>query len=96
VSADLIIRKDRPFSQEEFSRRTPATALGIDVHLATAEDAVLAKLEWAAMGGSDRQVRDAATVLAVRAGDLDQDYLDRWASELGVADLLARARTADH
>jgi hypothetical protein len=92
---DIIIRKDRPFSREEFSRRTPVMALGIDVYVATAEDTVLAKLEWAAMGGSDRQVRDAATVLAVRGEDLDQDYLEGWAAELGVSDLLAKARTAD-
>jgi hypothetical protein len=66
--------------------------LGVDVYVATAEDTVLAKLEWAAMGGSDRQVADAATVLAVRGSDIDDDYLDRWAAELGVTDLLERAR----
>jgi hypothetical protein len=53
---------------------------------------VLAKLEWAHMSSSDRQVADAATVLAVKAGALDEDYLERWAAELGVAALLARAR----
>ena len=89
---DLVIRKDRPFSRTEFGRRLPARALDVDVCLATAEDTILAKLEWAAMGGSDRQVADAATVIAVRGGDLDDAYLDRWAAELGVTDLLARAR----
>ena len=53
---------------------------------------MLAKLEWAAMGGSDRQVADAATVLAVGAGQRDDRYLDHWASELGVSALLAQAR----
>jgi hypothetical protein len=89
---DLIIRKDRPFSREEFSRRSRSRALDVDVYIATAEDTVLAKLEWASMGGSDRQVGDAATVLAVRGDDLDHDYLDRWAAVLGVSDLLVRAR----
>ncbi len=89
---DLIIRKDRPFSRAEFARRTRARALDVDVYLATAEDTVLAKLEWAATGGSDRQVADAATVLAVSGDELDHDYLDRWAAELGVEALLARAR----
>ena len=89
---DLIIRKDRPFSRSEFERRLPARALDVDLYLATAEDTVLAKLEWAAMGGSDRQVADAATVLAVGAGQLDEHYLDHWAAELEVSALLARAR----
>lgn len=89
---DLIIRKDRPFSLSEFARRVPARALDVDLYLATAEDTVLAKLEWAAIGGSDRQVADAAAVLAVGAGQLDEQYLDHWAAELGVSALLAQAR----
>lgn len=89
---DLIIRKDRPFSRTEFSRRAAARALEVDVFLASAEDTVLAKLEWARLGGSARQVADAATVLAVRAGEIDDEYMDRWAADLGVVDLLAEAR----
>jgi len=89
---DLIIRKDRPFSISEFQRRVPANVAHVDLHVATKEDTVLAKLEWAAMGGSDRQVVDASTVLAVNAGRLDEEYLDRWAAELGVTELLAKAR----
>jgi hypothetical protein len=50
------------------------------------------KLEWAALGGSDRQLTDAAAVLRVGAGALDDDYLDEWAAALGVEALLARAR----
>jgi hypothetical protein len=88
---DLIIRKDRPFSLSEFDRRVRSAILGVDVYQATAEETVLAKLEWAAMGGSDRQVADAAGVLAVGGDTLDDD-LDRWAAELGVVELLARAR----
>jgi hypothetical protein len=89
---DLIIRKERPFSRNEFERRVRSTLLGVGVYQATAEDTVLAKLEWAEMGGSDRQVTDAATVLAVGGERLDQEYLDHWAAELGVSELLARAR----
>jgi hypothetical protein len=44
---DLIIRKSRPFSNTEFSRRSPATVVGVPVFVATAEDTILAKLEWA-------------------------------------------------
>jgi hypothetical protein len=65
---------------------------GVDLYIATAEDTVLAKLAWAAMGGSDRQVADAAAVLAVQGDRIDHEYLDRWAPELGVIDLLERAR----
>ena len=57
-----------------------------------AEDTVLSKLEWAKKGSSERQMRDVVGVLSLKGEDLDHGYLDKWASVLGVADLLADAR----
>jgi len=59
------------------------------------EDIILSKLEWDRMGGeiSERQWRDIQGVLKTRAGELDLDYLRRWAKELRVSDLLERALT---
>jgi hypothetical protein len=91
---DLIQRRDRPFSAAEFERRAPADITGVRVHVASAEDTVLTKLEWAAISGSDRQFRDVADLLRVREADIDDDYLDRWAPELGVVEALADARRA--
>lgn len=85
---DLIIRKDRPFSREEFARRVRRDIAGLRVHLATAEDTVLAKLEWArAGGGSERQLDDVAGILEVSGAQLDRAYIEKWASLLGIADL---------
>lgn len=62
---DLIIRKDRPFSHQEFVRRRPVDlAFGRLVTMVTPEDAILSKLEWARRSGdSEWQLRDAAGVL---------------------------------
>jgi hypothetical protein len=48
---------------------------------------------WYRMGGevSDRQWRDVLEVLKTRAGELDIEYLRKWAAELHVSDLLERA-----
>lgn len=89
---DLILRKQRAFSREEFSRRQPATILGARCFVASAEDTILAKLEWARSGESERQLRDVAGILALRGSELDRGYLERWAAELGVAALLERAQ----
>lgn len=44
---DLIIRKDRTFSREEFHRRYQTEiSEGVRLDLATAEDTILSKLEW--------------------------------------------------
>lgn len=87
--ADLIVRKARPYSVEEFSRRQAARMLDVEVFVATAEDTVLTKLEWAKLaGGSERQLRDAEGIVEIRRDDLDRAYMRRWARELGVEDLL--------
>jgi hypothetical protein len=61
--------------------------------VATAEDILLANLRWYRDGGevSERQWSDVLGILAVQTV-LDDPYLDSWAGQLGVADLLARAR----
>ncbi len=81
---DLIIRKDRPFSVEEFRRRQSADIGGVVVCIATAEDTVLSKLEWAAFGESERQLRDVAGILAMRRGELDLEYIGHWVEALGL------------
>jgi len=91
---DLVIRKARPFSIEEMRRRTITKILGMDVSTATAEDTIIAKLEWAKLGASDRQLEDVAGMLRVRGADLDFDYIERWVTELGLAELWQRARAA--
>jgi hypothetical protein len=82
--ADLIIRKDRPFSLQEFSRRCPATVLGVEVSLATREDLILAKLEWAKIGESSLQRRDVMQLVEAGWESLDTEYIAKWAAELGV------------
>jgi hypothetical protein len=85
---DLVVRKDRPFSEVEFARRQRVEVLGTAVSMATPEDVILSKLEWAAKSGSSRQLDDARGVVRVQAGRLDLAYLRHWAATLGVGSLL--------
>jgi hypothetical protein len=92
---DVFVPKGRPFDREAAARvqelaldETPDAAR---FPIASAEDTVLAKLEWFRLGGeaSERQWWDVIGVLRVNP-DVDRGYLDRWAPSLGVADLLER------
>lgn len=89
---DLIVVKDRPFSRVELARRQPLTLLGIGTFVATVEDVILSKLEWSRASESERQVRDVVAMLRLRAGELDDAYLDRWARALDLVSVLDDAR----
>jgi hypothetical protein len=81
---DFIVRKSRAFSQEEFSRRRLVDLEGMPLFVATAEDVIIAKLEWSKLAQSQRQIEDVAAILRVRWEALDQSYLERWIAELGL------------
>lgn len=90
---DLFVRKERPFEISAMSRRVemqlpdrPEQPL----YVLTAEDIILFKLEWYRLGGetSERQWLDARNVIKAQADSLDRAYLSRWATDLGIDDLL--------
>lgn len=81
---DWIVRRNRPFSIEEFERRRRVETMGLVLPMVTPEDLIVAKLEWARMGASELQLRDAAAILAEHGHDLDRDHLERWIEELGL------------
>lgn len=81
---DVIFRKPRAFSKAEMKRRIAAKVLGVDVFVATAEDTILAKLEWARLGESERQIRDVRMLIETNAERLDRNYIERWLDDLGV------------
>jgi hypothetical protein len=96
VKVDVFVSKDRPFDRRAMERaRAEPLAAGevAPLPLASAEDTILAKLEWFRRGGetSERQWTDVLGVLRAGGTTLDRDYLAAGAVELGVRDLLERA-----
>lgn len=87
-------RSDYHYLQME--RATPLAIFASDpsakLAVTSPEDIILSKLEWLAAGGeaSDMQWKDILGVVAM-SRDLDMDYLNRWATRLGVSPILARA-----
>lgn len=93
---DVFISSPRPFQRSQLTRAQRQTfelETQLSANFASPEDTILSKLEWYRLGGeiSERQWRDILGVLKTRAGELDLGYLQKWAVELNVADLLGRA-----
>lgn len=82
--ADFIVRKNRSYSREEFSRRQGISMLGVDLQVASLEDVLIAKLEWGQLGDSALQRRDVVQLLERTWDRLDQAYLGKWIAELGL------------
>lgn len=79
---DFIFVKPRPFSREEFRRRSRGTFEGVHLVVATKEDTIISKLEWAKLGESARQLEDVASLIKKNWEMLDHAYLNHWLKEL--------------
>jgi predicted nucleotidyltransferase len=82
--ADFIVRRDRAYSREEFSRRERISLLGVELAVASLEDVLIAKLEWSRLGDSALQRRDVAQLLKRTWQRMDRTYVERWVTELGL------------
>ena len=98
IKLDIFILKSAPYDQMVVLRSVKGTLAPDDsdeliVRFSSPEDIVLHKLYWFRLGGeqSERQWRDLLGVLKVQTDNLDRDYMQQWAQQLGVSDLLQRA-----
>jgi len=95
LKVDFWLPKPTSFDEEMLQRRIRVTLFGEPGWIATAEDVILHKLLWNRITPSERQLADAAGVMAVQADALDRDYLTRWARELGFSEDLNRLMTGE-
>jgi hypothetical protein len=92
VRVDLIIGRRDAWSRQAFERSRVVDHPGLGrTAVSSAEDLILAKLEWSDGGSSELQLRDCRSVIRI-AGDLEWDYLERYAAILGVGPLLESVR----
>jgi len=88
LKIDFWMLRSDPFEISMFERRLRVSFLGELTWIATAEDVILHKLYWDSLTPSERQIGDAAGVVAVQSDSLDRAYLQQWAGELRVSEKL--------
>ncbi len=90
AKVDFIVRRERPFSVQEFVRRQPADLLGTPGFIVSVEDLVIAKLEWASETESELQLRDVAAMLEIGGAMIDRVYIEGWIAHLDLGDAWLR------
>lgn len=91
VKVDFIVRRKTPYQDSAFARRRRIIVEGTRVWVIAPEDLVLSKLAWAKDSHSEFQLKDVRTLLT-SGPPLDREYIEHWATELGVEDLFAEVR----
>ena len=84
IKVDCIVRKSSDYRRLEFERRLAITIQDFVVWIASKEDLIISKLDWARDSRSELQLRDVKNLLATRC---DSQYLKQWTRELGLYDL---------
>ncbi len=90
LKVNFWLAQSDPFDQEMLERRQQISLFGESAWISTPEDVILHKLIWNQISPSDRQLGDAAGIVAVQAEALDKNYLTKWAAKLNVAHELNR------
>jgi hypothetical protein len=90
LKVDFWLPSGALFDREMLGRRVSVTLFGEPAWITTAEDSILHKLLWNKITPSDRQLGDAAGIVAVQSAKLDRSYLTRWADLLAVSGELSR------
>ena len=94
VRIDLMLGRHDAWAKAAFDRRRKVDHPGLGrAPVISAEDLILAKLEWSDGGRSELQLRDCRSVIRI-VPDLDWAYLERYAAALGVSDLLETIRAS--
>jgi hypothetical protein len=89
VKVDCIPRKSDEYHVNEFRRRRTVTVGDLELWIVSREDLILSKLLWARESRSEVQLSDVRNLLGE---EVDNTYVDRWARQLGVDQLLDEVR----
>ena len=89
VKIDCIVRKNQKYRLVEFDRRNKIKVDDLEIFIVSIEDLIISKLLWAKDSHSEMQIKDVRNLLAK---DYDKKYIEVWAKELDIYELLTEIK----
>jgi hypothetical protein len=86
VKADIILPGTSELDELQLTRRVWLAVGNQSAWVASPEDVIVKKLEFYRLGGSDKHLRDIASMLRIGGNNLDITYIEHWAEKLHVLD----------
>lgn len=93
LKIDFFVVRDDPFEKKCFGRAITKKIGKETVRFISPEDLILTKLLWCKENGSEKQIEDVQSVIAIQGKKLDREYLEQWAERQGTADILDKIMT---
>jgi hypothetical protein len=88
LRVDVIISKKDDFDQSRFKRiKRLNVSEEESANFAAPEDVIIKKLEYFKKGGSEKHLRDIASMLKISADMIDCNYISSWAKKLGLTEI---------
>lgn len=88
LKVDVIVPPPSDFNRSRFARaRRVRVGDDWEASFASPEDVILKKMEFYRAGGSDKHLRDIASVLRTSRDEIDAGYIERWAGTLGLTEV---------
>jgi len=85
LKLDVIQCQDTEFGRLDISRGVRLKSEGFyDAWFGSPENVILMKLKFFQEGGSEKHLRDIASVVLVQGANLDRAYIELWSEKLGV------------
>lgn len=85
---DIIIKKSTEFAKIEFSRKRPVPfAEDFNAYTASPEDIIISKMAFYHLSGSEKHIKDIASMLLISGDQIDQEYLQKWISKMGYQEI---------
>ncbi|HEX9667890.1 MAG TPA: hypothetical protein VGC93_00280 [Thermoanaerobaculia bacterium] len=88
LKLDIVVPEPDEFNRSRFERAARVhPAADYEAFFASVEDVILKKMDFYRRGGSDKHLQDIAGVLRISGERLDTEYIEDWASRLGVEEI---------